>query len=104
MQICIGVRSKQMQFIIGFCQTLKNRGVIFEVDFEGGFHFLRVLHIKMQNVANLPPVDWGLALSELQTTKRLICSKTNAGNSLKADNPAKTKAELSKISRLQYIV
>ena len=43
-------------------------------------------------------------LSELQTTKRLICSKTNAGNSLKADNPAKTKAELSKISRLQYIV
>lgn len=44
------------------------------------------------------------ALSELQTTKRLICSKTNAGNSLKADNPAKTKAELSKISRLQYIV
>jgi hypothetical protein len=44
------------------------------------------------------------AMSELQTTKRLICSKTNAGNSLKADNPAKTKAELSKISRLQYIV
>ena len=45
MQICIGVRSKQMQFIIGFCQTLKNRGVIFEVDFGGGFHFSRGLHI-----------------------------------------------------------
>ena len=49
-------------------------------------------------------VNLSSALSELQTTKRLICSKTNAGNSLKADNPAKTKAELSKISRLQYIV
>lgn len=50
--ICIGVRFKQMQFITGFCQTLKKQGVIFEVDFLGGSHFLRVLHIKMQNVAN----------------------------------------------------
>lgn len=71
MQICIGVRSKQMQFIIGFCQTLKNRGVIFEVDFEGGFHFLRVLHIKMQNVANLPPVDWGVSFERKADEKTI---------------------------------
>jgi len=39
-----------------------------------------------------------------ETVYAINLGSPNTRNSLKADNPAKTKAELSKISRLQYIV
>ena len=53
---------------------------------------------------NFRELSFSFGIVALCQKRKFTETRLNRRFSLKADNPAKTKAELSKISRLQYIV